>query len=420
MTNVKKIPERKFVTANNEALVCNQLGDVDVRMYDPEGDMITTARLRKVLCVPGLHASLLSCAAPTKSPVEVTFTSDGCHLVDQDDGQLIGYGTKGADGLCVLMADVVHQSIASVAAESSVNLWHARLDHVSKATIRDMVRKKKAKGITLREGEDVIDCDECCTGKQTRKTFSGRISTAKKVGDVIHSDVCGPILPSLGGHKYFVLFIDKKSRSGTLALLSREGDVKEAFKAFKTRFEKENDTVIKMMHSDRGGEYESLKEYLNEEGVILEMTAAYCPESNGIAERFNRNILDKARSMLSHAKLNHEFWSEAVKNANYESECRLEQVMESSQVHMRDGQGTSQTFASSRCLVVSVGYMCPIRKGRNSIIMHGPVSFLELRDRIRTGCMIQDQAKSKLYGMCNSMSQNSQERQGTEQIGQRF
>jgi hypothetical protein len=57
----------------------------------------------------------------------VTFTSDGCHLVDQDDGQLIGYGTKGADGLCVLMVDVVHQSRAYVAAESSVNLWHARL-----------------------------------------------------------------------------------------------------------------------------------------------------------------------------------------------------------------------------------------------------------------------------------------------------
>jgi GAG-pre-integrase domain len=155
------------VTANNEVLVCNQSGDVDVRMYDPEGDMITTARLRKVLYVPGLHANLLSCAALTKSRVEVTFTSDGCHLVDQDDGQLIGYGTKGADGLCALTADVVHQSRASVAAESSVNLWHARLGYVSKATIRDMVREKKAKGITLSEGEDVIDCDECFTGKQT-------------------------------------------------------------------------------------------------------------------------------------------------------------------------------------------------------------------------------------------------------------
>jgi hypothetical protein len=165
MTNEKKIPERKIVTANNEVLVCNQSGDADVRMYDPEGDMITAARLRKFLYVPGPHANLLSCAALTKSRVEVTFRSDRCHFVDQDDGQLIGYGTKGADGLCALTADVLHKSRASVAAESSVKLWHARLGHVSKATVRDMVREKKAKGTTLSEGEDVIDCDECCTGK---------------------------------------------------------------------------------------------------------------------------------------------------------------------------------------------------------------------------------------------------------------
>jgi hypothetical protein len=166
----------------------------------------------------------------------------------------------------------------------------------------------------------------------------------------------------------------------------------------------------------------------------------------------------------------------------YESEYRQEQVMESSQGHMRDGQGIRQKSAISRCLVVSVWYMCPIRKGRNSIIMHGPASFVELRDMIRTGCIFgsspgndvakasiarveirpegaydsfpgqfgsdcvvrgrcmykevktycgdkmasselgdlktpkfngtrsEYQANSKLYGMCSSMSQNSQER----------
>jgi hypothetical protein len=280
MTNVKKIPERKTVTANNEVLVCNRSGDVDVRVYDPEGDMITTARLRKVLYVPGLHANLLSCAALTKSRVEVTFTSDGCHLVDQDDGQLIGYGAKGADDLCALMADVVHQARASIAAESSVNLWHARLGHVSKATIRDVVLEKKAKRITLSESEDVIDRDECCNGKQTRKMFSGRISMAKQVGGVIHSDVCGPMLPSLGGHQYFVWFIDEKSRSGTLALLSKKGDVKDGFKAFKTRFEKKNDTVIKRLHSDRGGDCSSRTLLLDIRPLTvreLAISTANCP-----------------------------------------------------------------------------------------------------------------------------------------------
>jgi hypothetical protein len=84
------------------------------------------------------------------------------------------------------------------------------------------------------------------------------------------------MLPSLGGHKYFVLFIDEKSRSSMLPLLSRKGSVKDAFKAFKTRFEKENDAVIKRLHRDRGGEYETLREYMTEDGIRLEKTAAYC------------------------------------------------------------------------------------------------------------------------------------------------
>jgi hypothetical protein len=48
------------VTENNEILLCNQTGNVDVRLYDSDGNMTITARLRIVLYVSGLHANLLS------------------------------------------------------------------------------------------------------------------------------------------------------------------------------------------------------------------------------------------------------------------------------------------------------------------------------------------------------------------------
>jgi hypothetical protein len=38
MTKVKKMLERKITSANNEVLACNQSGEADVRMYNPEGD----------------------------------------------------------------------------------------------------------------------------------------------------------------------------------------------------------------------------------------------------------------------------------------------------------------------------------------------------------------------------------------------
>ncbi len=51
---------------------------------------------------------------------------------------------------------------------------------------------------------------------------------------------------------------------------------------------------------DQGGEYKS-KEMLNlckREGVVIEFTTSYTPELNEVAERMNRTLAEKAKSML--------------------------------------------------------------------------------------------------------------------------
>ena len=46
--------------------------------------------------------------------------------------------------------------------------------------------------------------------------------------------------------------------------------------------------MIKMIRSDRGGEYEfPFQEICLENGIIHQMTAPYTPQHNGIAERKN-------------------------------------------------------------------------------------------------------------------------------------
>jgi transposase InsO family protein len=114
-----------------------------------------------------------------------------------------------------------------------------------------------------------------------------------------------------------VSFIDEKSRSARIAFLKKKSDLTDEFKKFRNLFEKENDCQINRVHSDRGGEYNGLKKYLDDEGILLEMSACYCPESNGIAERYNRTINEKVRSMLSTACLPDELWAEAANYANY-------------------------------------------------------------------------------------------------------
>jgi hypothetical protein len=93
----------------------------------------------------------------------------------------------------------------------------------------------------------------------------------------------------------------------------------EKFIEYKQRNETQTGLKIKRIRSDNGGEYieKDFKKYLKDQGIIHEFTNAYSPEQNGIAERLNRTINDKARCMLGNSKLPKQFWAEAVRTANY-------------------------------------------------------------------------------------------------------
>lgn len=61
-------------------------------------------------------------------------------------------------------------------------------------------------------------------------------------------------------------------------------------------------------------EFES---YLRSRGICHEVTVAYSPQQNGVAERMNRTLMESARAMLSHAGLPNSYWAEALATAAY-------------------------------------------------------------------------------------------------------
>lgn len=60
-----------------------------------------------------------------------------------------------------------------------------------------------------------------------------------------------------------------------------------------------------------------MEEYLKSFGIVHQKTNPYTPEQNGMSERNNRTIVEKARCLLFDAKLGKRFWAEAVSTAVY-------------------------------------------------------------------------------------------------------
>ena len=69
--------------------------------------------------------------------------------------------------------------------------------------------------------------------------------------------------------------------------------------------------------SDDGGEFRAMQCYFKEQRIQWETSAPYAQQQNGVADRSNRTILEKDRTMLIHANLSEAHWAEAPNTAIY-------------------------------------------------------------------------------------------------------
>ena len=69
---------------------------------------------------------------------------------------------------------------------------------------------------------------------------------------------------------------------------------------YKAEAENQREKKIKILRSDRGGEYTSkdMTEFCQEHDIIHEVTAPYTPQSNGVTERKNKTLMDMVNCML--------------------------------------------------------------------------------------------------------------------------
>ena len=184
------------------------------------------------------------------------------------------------------------------------NIWHARLGHMNMDGTKRLIR---CGAVVLKRDATPArysaECSSCMKGKQKKQRLRPNMSRSPTRA-VIHSDVCRPMsVESFLGCRCFVIFIDEYSRYITVILIVRKSDVRDEFIKFHAWFERKFECTIKRLHSDRGGEFMALKEYLSTNGIEQPFSPAHSPNQNPIAERANRTIVESAHSMLEHAHL---------------------------------------------------------------------------------------------------------------------
>ncbi|GJT25046.1 retrotransposon protein, putative, ty1-copia subclass [Tanacetum coccineum] len=160
----------------------------------------------------------------------------------------------------------------------SALLWHCHLGHISKKRIKKLQHDGLLISTDLRAFEKFVPC---MYGKMARKPYTHQVERSKDLLRLIHTDVCGPFkIMSRQGANYFVTFTDDFSRYGYVYLLKHKHEVSETFKVFQKEVENQLDKTIKLLRSDRVGEYISQEflDHLKDHGIIAHRTPPYTPQ----------------------------------------------------------------------------------------------------------------------------------------------
>jgi hypothetical protein len=108
--------------------------------------------------------------------------------------------------------------------------------------------------------------------------------------------------------------------------IKERSEALDKFKVFKAEVENQHNIKIKIVRSDRGGEYYGrhtsygqvpgpFARFLQENDIVIQYSIPDDPQQNGVVKRRNRTLIDMMRSMLSYSTLPISFWMEALKTA---------------------------------------------------------------------------------------------------------
>jgi transposase InsO family protein len=321
-----RLRHRLFVGGIGSGLKAVGVGDV--KITDPNG---ISRILKGVLHVPKLKCGLMSLNTLALDDINSLITRRGCTVSDG----VFSIHSPIKNGLCVWSQHESHSQsdsemggynalFAAIAPKkTSLTDLHERLGHYSKNSL-------------LKHGDAIADlnidptertndahqkpCRSCIMGKHARSPFPSRSSKRTKPLELVHSDLAESHVLSYGDGKYALTFVDDATHHASVFILpnKKAATVLEAFKDFQAWAERQSGHKVKELRTDRGTEYMGeMIQYVKEQGIEHHTTAGYSPQSNGVAERYNRTLFEMGCTMLDASGAPLALWADAILTANH-------------------------------------------------------------------------------------------------------
>lgn len=309
LTKLRSTEVKQIKSANNAKLDVKAAGSINMKMKQ------NAIEVQNVLYVPELAANLLSVSNLVRKGNTIVFDENGCTIRNMNKEIVANCKAENGvykfktSGMCMLARQ-----------KCSAITWHRRLGHLNVQSMKKM-RDGAVDGIDFDDDDAAIQqCETCAKGKQTRSVFKASKTSTSRALELIHSDLMGPMeTKSIGQAKYILTFVDDFTKKVFVYFLRSKSDVLAMFIEFKVYVENQTEKKIKIFRTDNGTEYCSneFNKFCKASGIQHQLTNAYTPQQNGIAERMNRTLVEKARCLLFDAELPKLFWAEAVNMAAY-------------------------------------------------------------------------------------------------------
>jgi transposase InsO family protein len=280
--------------ATGEAYISNDSGSI--------------VKLDNVLYAPDLHRPLISLNCLFDESISLSKSYDSFKINFDNNFSLSGTIRNNLLEITneFAMKEEFSLYLSTASSNSSID-WHARLGHPSFPYLKKLIDDAVA-----------IDCTTCKMCKGVKLPFKGKFAPTSQVLEAIHLDLVGSLpTRSVGGAQYFLTIVDQFSGFKTIKLLKHKSETLNKFKEFVIWSENQTGHKMKRIISDNGGEFKNLffEDFCRNRGISHQFSPPYTPENNGMAERSNQAILDKARCLFAQANLSPWYWAEAVVTA---------------------------------------------------------------------------------------------------------